>query len=215
MAPSKRKASKADLDSATAQTPVAKKGRRSNGKAVAETAASNRPRRSSTGDRDGDVSTAITLTPRKRGRPPKAVSAHMESAKAQKPVLEQSAKAGKAGKAANGAVKPAKATRNAGGAQTPKKVPTETGTPKVETANGASLGKRRGSDFSVEVGRKKVVRKELELDEESEEDEGPSYWLMKAEPDSRMEGGRDMKFSIDDLKDAKEPEGWDGEFCSF
>jgi hypothetical protein len=39
---------------------------------------------------------------------------------------------------------------------------------------------------------------------------GPSYWLMKAEPESRLEKGVDVKFSIDDLRDAKEPEPWDG-----
>ena len=33
---------------------------------------------------------------------------------------------------------------------------------------------------------------------------------MKAEPDSRMEKGKDVKFSIDDLKQATEPEAWDG-----
>lgn len=36
------------------------------------------------------------------------------------------------------------------------------------------------------------------------------YWLMKAEPDSRMEKGVDVKFSIDDLASRTEPEGWDG-----
>lgn len=36
------------------------------------------------------------------------------------------------------------------------------------------------------------------------------YWLMKAEPESRMEKGVDVKFSIDDLAAKTEPEGWDG-----
>jgi len=36
------------------------------------------------------------------------------------------------------------------------------------------------------------------------------YWLMKAEPESRMEKGHDVKFSIDDLAAKTEPEGWDG-----
>ncbi|RAK75671.1 DUF55-domain-containing protein [Aspergillus fijiensis CBS 313.89] len=39
---------------------------------------------------------------------------------------------------------------------------------------------------------------------------GPSYWLMKAEPESRLEKGVDVKFSIDDLRDRTEPEAWDG-----
>lgn len=33
---------------------------------------------------------------------------------------------------------------------------------------------------------------------------------MKAEPESRFEKGVDVKFSIDDLAAAKEPEPWDG-----
>ncbi|KAM0342037.1 hypothetical protein ACHAPU_009765 [Fusarium lateritium] len=40
--------------------------------------------------------------------------------------------------------------------------------------------------------------------------DGQWFWLMKAEPDSRIENGVDVKFSIDDLKAKTEPEGWDG-----
>jgi len=36
------------------------------------------------------------------------------------------------------------------------------------------------------------------------------YWLMKAEPESRLESGHDIKFSIDDLASKTEPEPWDG-----
>ncbi|KAF1816852.1 DUF55-domain-containing protein, partial [Eremomyces bilateralis CBS 781.70] len=36
------------------------------------------------------------------------------------------------------------------------------------------------------------------------------YWLMKAEPETRIEKGKDVKFSIDDLKDCIEPEPWTG-----
>lgn len=40
--------------------------------------------------------------------------------------------------------------------------------------------------------------------------DGQWYWLMKAEPESRIVNGIDVKFSIDDLRDKDEPEGWDG-----
>ncbi|KAF4465410.1 Thymocyte nuclear 1 [Fusarium albosuccineum] len=40
--------------------------------------------------------------------------------------------------------------------------------------------------------------------------DGQWYWLMKAEPETRFENGVDVKFSIDDLRDKDEPEGWDG-----
>jgi hypothetical protein len=33
---------------------------------------------------------------------------------------------------------------------------------------------------------------------------------MKAEPESRIEKGHDIKFSIDDLAAKTEPEPWDG-----
>jgi hypothetical protein len=46
--------------------------------------------------------------------------------------------------------------------------------------------------------------------EDGHGDDGKQYWLMKAEPESRVEKGVDVKFSIDDLRNAKEPEGWDG-----
>lgn len=39
-----------------------------------------------------------------------------------------------------------------------------------------------------------------------------SFWLMKAEPESRIEKGKDVKFSIDDLAAADKPEPWDGEW---
>ena len=41
-------------------------------------------------------------------------------------------------------------------------------------------------------------------------DTNRSFWLMKAEPESRLEKGKDVKFSIDDLAAADKPEPWDG-----
>lgn len=49
---------------------------------------------------------------------------------------------------------------------------------------------------------------------EPKEDTDRSYWLMKAEPESRLEKGVDVKFSIDDLAAADKPEPWDGVFAS-
>lgn len=43
-------------------------------------------------------------------------------------------------------------------------------------------------------------------------DPGRQYWLMKAEPESRVENGVDVRFSIDDLAAKSEPEPWDGMF---
>lgn len=40
--------------------------------------------------------------------------------------------------------------------------------------------------------------------------DGEWYWLMKAEPETRMENGIDVRFSINDLRAKENPEGWDG-----
>ena len=73
------------------------------------------------------------------------------------------------------------------------------------------LTKRRGRkpNFSLDVLSSKAAHEASEDADEEDADE-PNYWLMKAEPNSRIEKGKDVKFSIDDLKNAPEPEGWDG-----
>ncbi|KAK2809242.1 hypothetical protein FQN50_004078 [Emmonsiellopsis sp. PD_5] len=57
---------------------------------------------------------------------------------------------------------------------------------------------------------KNIPKTTAEAQAEAETSSGKSYWLMKAEPESRFEKGVDVKFSIDDLREAKEPEPWDG-----
>ncbi|KAG5951732.1 hypothetical protein E4U53_002381 [Claviceps sorghi] len=47
------------------------------------------------------------------------------------------------------------------------------------------------------------------MNPEAPRHEGEWYWLMKAEPETRLENGVDVKFSIDDLKAKTKPEGWD------
>lgn len=39
-----------------------------------------------------------------------------------------------------------------------------------------------------------------------------TYWLLKAEPESRFENGVDVRFSIDDLAAKTVPEPWDGTY---
>jgi hypothetical protein len=48
-----------------------------------------------------------------------------------------------------------------------------------------------------------------------EESESRRYWLMKAEPETRIEKGKDVKFSIDDLAACDEPQAWDGGGSKF
>ncbi|KAG6039140.1 hypothetical protein E4U41_003156 [Claviceps citrina] len=47
------------------------------------------------------------------------------------------------------------------------------------------------------------------INPEAPRHEGEWYWLMKAEPETRLENGVDVRFSIDDLKAKTRPEGWD------
>ncbi|RKU43082.1 hypothetical protein DL546_002324 [Coniochaeta pulveracea] len=44
----------------------------------------------------------------------------------------------------------------------------------------------------------------------ADDGEEKNYWLMKAEPETRLEKGIDVRFSIDDLAAKTEPEPWDG-----
>ncbi|KKZ66407.1 hypothetical protein EMCG_07911 [[Emmonsia] crescens] len=65
---------------------------------------------------------------------------------------------------------------------------------------------------SAKNGIKTEPKNKKTIDGAQGEEDGPkSYWLMKAEPESRMEKGVDVKFSIDDLREATEPEPWDEE----
>ncbi|KAG5920257.1 hypothetical protein E4U42_006257 [Claviceps africana] len=48
-----------------------------------------------------------------------------------------------------------------------------------------------------------------DMNPEAPRHDGEWYWLMKAEPETRLENGVDVKFSIDDLKAKTKPEGWD------
>ena len=73
------------------------------------------------------------------------------------------------------------------------------------------IDRESSSISAVEIHSKHKGNKISEKEGEDESDpHESSYWLMKAEPESRIEKGKDVKFSIDDLKNATEPEAWDG-----
>lgn len=69
--------------------------------------------------------------------------------------------------------------------------------------------------MSVEVPAPNSTVESESEDNEKDEQAGVSYWLMKAEPESRIEKGKDVKFSIDDLAGKTEPEPWDGKIRCF
>ncbi|KAL8697670.1 MAG: hypothetical protein Q9224_002197 [Gallowayella concinna] len=81
----------------------------------------------------------------------------------------------------------------------------------------AKVPRRRSPSFSrIAISNGKSHEEDDEDDdgivsqEGDSSSDGPSYWLMKAEPESRLEKGKEVKFSIDDLMNADEPEAWDG-----
>ena len=67
---------------------------------------------------------------------------------------------------------------------------------------------RRRFSKDLQAGQPSQVSLDLDLND-NEDSATPSYWLMKAEPESRLEKGIDVKFSIDDLARVN-MEGWDG-----
>ena len=79
--------------------------------------------------------------------------------------------------------------------------------PKEERIAAQNGGQKANISIEVPTETKSEAHEEPEVEENTD---GPSYWLMKAEPESRIEKGKDVKFSIDDLKAATSPEGWDG-----
>ncbi|KFZ14232.1 hypothetical protein V502_06179, partial [Pseudogymnoascus sp. VKM F-4520 (FW-2644)] len=69
-------------------------------------------------------------------------------------------------------------------------------------------GKITNTPIATNGATAAAAKVEREVAEEPPADR--QYWLMKAEPESRLEKGHDVKFSIDDLASKTEPEAWDG-----
>ena len=108
------------------------------------------------------------------------------------------------GKATKSAIKTAKKVQANGDRKRGKSV-------KASSNEEGTTGPGETSKISVDVPfREKTAADDGAEDEADVNGEGPAYWLMKAEPESRIEKGKDVKFSIDDLQSAQEPEGWDG-----
>ncbi|KAJ5980400.1 hypothetical protein N7481_007698 [Penicillium waksmanii] len=188
-----------------ASTTPAKRGRPSlsaNAKSAQETPNASSPQ---TGEK------------RKRGRPRKSPDE-----------VKPTAKATPSGGATRGRGRPkkiltaaqtaaaAKAAANAGpkrGRGRPRKEPSTETTPAKEKKKDGR-GRPRKS-LPANGDEPSILDAKPDTDEEHvadvpKENTGRSYWLMKAEPESRMEKGVDVKFSIDDLAAADRPEPWDG-----
>jgi len=214
MARPKRTASQVDT---TASESPAKKGRKDEN----ATRAVGRPKRASTPEaptpvtkRNGEEIPTTAAAGRSRRVPAKKGEAPASGPKETKHAvksktsgaaktsvsspLPEASEAPKASKATKKASESAPKASKSGKAKTPKARRGSTVSVNVPVAN---QGKKRG---------KKVSDREAGDDAQDEDASGVSYWLLKAEPESRMEKGKDVKFSIDDLAACAKPEVWDG-----
>ncbi|KAJ5384742.1 High mobility group HMG-I/HMG-Y [Penicillium concentricum] len=71
-------------------------------------------------------------------------------------------------------------------------------------------GRGRPRKNPVPNGEAEIIESKVKPTVDIIPETGRSFWLMKAEPESRLEKGKDVKFSIDDLAAADAPEPWDG-----
>ncbi|KAL4885553.1 PUA-like domain-containing protein [Aspergillus karnatakaensis] len=96
----------------------------------------------------------------------------------------------------------------------PRKNPAAAATPKPKTPGSATRGRGRPRKSDVDGTTNSTPKPKPSTADKAVKNvadkDGHQYWLMKAEPESRIEKGKDVKFSIDDLRAAKEPEPWDG-----
>ena len=237
-APAKKKRgrpSKADAqdDNQEPDTPSAKRGRPSLKDAQAEETPRRRGRPSiadaeaSTSGRKTSARTSLPASPKsgkkrgrpslasraagstpvshgKRGRPPKRRAStdaeDLESAPQPKKKRKESPEK---------ATEPGDAERMTPDLADASPEPPKTEPPKRAAKGGAKRRKRQSSPGPAQPRAKRVKIDDLTQPLGGPED-GPQYWLFKAEPESRIDKGKDVKFSIDDLMTADSPEPWSG-----
>ncbi|KAJ5173033.1 hypothetical protein N7492_005626 [Penicillium capsulatum] len=165
----------------------------------------------------GDSGSEVAHTPqtgekRKRGRPRKnpaestpkpADGPKRGRGRPRKIVSEEEAAAAAAAAAAQGPKRGRGRPRKEPGTATPAKPEP---TPKKKDGRGRPRKSQPPSGTDSVIDTKPEPSSSTPLRDNT----GRSYWLMKAEPDSRLEKGVDVKFSIDDLAAAETPEPWDG-----
>jgi hypothetical protein len=222
----KRKVSFSPAEDEIGSSSPAKKTRAYHKKPIVETAAAGRPKRVRPDSKSGNVTVTVrnsttpassrpstsssskkatTLTTAKRGRERPAAASHPKVTPAALPAKKKRGRPSATVSAKNSTVdSPAKKR----GRPSLKKAVNQDATKpdEVEEEEEAELGISR--DPHVSKGDYDVAN----YGKEDLEDPR-SYWLMKAEPETRFEKGVDVRFSIDDLAKAEEPEPWDGKLC--
>lgn len=145
--------------------------------------------------------------PKKRGRPPKAA---LTPSAAHKPTAKKVEKPTKAvqPKSSQDKAAPAKRGRPAGSKNKEVKTTSAKSTKPAKSTTHKKSAKavKKGADIEFVEG----------LTQSDEAGTGDyQYWLMKAEPDTRIEKGIDVAYPIDKLAKATEPEPWDGKSSSI
>ncbi|GAM89440.1 hypothetical protein ANO11243_074780 [Dothideomycetidae sp. 11243] len=149
--------------------------------------------------------------PKRRGRPPKAdTEAAPKAAPAKKTTSGK-----KRGRPAKDVSTDAPAPKRARG-RPPKTAPAET-SPSLDGANDEPDSEGGLVNDVINFAKENLLEPAAAALEKVTNGGGDrQYWLMKAEPESRIEttaSGKevDVQFSIDDLADKDGPEPWDGE----
>ncbi|KAG9627589.1 DUF55-domain-containing protein, partial [Aureobasidium melanogenum] len=207
------------------------------GKTFNTTAAAARPKRAITSTippldppsakrpKHASVTSASEVTPKRRGRPPKASTVTPKTASASRPNAPSTAtpKSFRIGE-----------RQSARLASTPA---SETELPPLRRVTKSAISPKRGRGRPPKKTKQPALEAESAPDTDDEAHDGVdyddpthdaniteattiiqadrSYWLMKAEPESRIEKNAngddvDVKFSIDDLRSRTEPEPWEG-----
>ncbi|SCN71704.1 uncharacterized protein FFB20_14776 [Fusarium fujikuroi] len=147
------------------------------------------------------------MPPRKRSAP---VADASEEAAPKRRSLRQAAK----GNPEPEAPPPAKASPPKKAAKAKKqekpKAPAKTQEPEAPKVKKAAKKQEPSQSGSRGVSEDPDIDSIPTINPDAPKHDGQWYWLMKAEPETRIENGVDVKFSIDDLKAKTEPEGWDG-----
>lgn len=204
MAPKKRKidAVGATLPAKSSSSSPRKRARLNAKTPAIETAAASRPKRGS-GSPAAASATATSRASAGRARGKTDKAAKIPSKLGDRSTTAKSGVSSKGKRKSASVEDPEVATKKAGRSSK-----------KESTKSGAA---RRGSEVSVQIDPNGVAAQSGDQvgieEEEDDDDDDAQYWLMKAEPESRVVKGVDVKFSIDDLAAADKPECWDGMFA--
>lgn len=103
-----------------------------------------------------------------------------------------------------------KASNLAGSSPRKKQIVKKGTAQKVETPRKTQQYRSSSPSEVASPPRRRDTDSEISEVSMNDDSDGPSYWLMKAEPTSRIGKRKDVMFSINDFVNATEPEAWIG-----